>query len=267
MSDSNEDANLVSADIDLAIGKRRLQTRLSIPVVPTPSAALLPLVRGIADAAVVAACEDANALGTPVSCRAGCAFCCRHLVPVTAVEARRIRELIEEMPEPQRSAIRARFASARIRLEEEGLLADLHNPSAWNEATPPPRTDDYFHLGIPCPFLEDEACSIYPERPLVCREYMVVSPPERCTDPRSREVLVVKLPFDTWRALARTANPEPGRPVRWVPLILAPEWADAHPESPPTQTGTDLVRRLFAELTGKEIPAPPGQEPPCPSLG
>ena len=36
---------------------------------------------------------------------------------------------------------------------------------------------EYFQLGIPCPFLEEESCSIYHDRPITCREYLVTSPP------------------------------------------------------------------------------------------
>jgi Fe-S-cluster containining protein len=39
---------------------------------------------------------------------------------------------------------------------------------------------------MPCPFLEDESCSIHPDRPLVCREYLVTSPAELCAGPRRK---------------------------------------------------------------------------------
>jgi Fe-S-cluster containining protein len=259
-------SDTVTANIDLAIGSRRLQTRISIPVLPMPAAGLLPIARALTDAAVAAAGEDAAALGRPITCRAGCAACCRHLVPITEVEARRLRDVIEEMPEPRRSVIQARFAVARGRLREAGMLQELENPDSWDKDDPQPRGMDYFHLGIDCPFLEDESCTIYPERPLVCRDYVVISSPERCRDPRVGEVKVVKMPLETWRALARTANPEPGKSVSWIPLILAPAWADAHPEPPPTLPGPELVRRFFSELTGKEVPPTP-QEMTCPPVG
>ena len=39
--------------------------------------------------------------GVRVSCRAGCGACCRQLVPIAEAEARRIRDLVEAMPEPR----------------------------------------------------------------------------------------------------------------------------------------------------------------------
>jgi hypothetical protein len=61
-----------------------------------------------------------------------------------------------------------------------------------------------------------------------------------------------------WTALARFDKLPPGeRFIRWVPLILAPEWADAHPDQTPPRPGPELLKELFEHLTGKEVPAPP----------
>ena len=73
-----------------------------------------------------------------------------------------------------------------------------------------------------------------------------------------------QLSFDSWETLARTAGEGPEVLNLWVPLVLAPEWARSHPEPAPTFTGPELIQRLFAELTGEQIPSPPPQEPSCP---
>ena len=49
-------------------------------------------------------------------------------------------------------------------------------------------------MGVPCPFLEDESCSIHPERPLVCREYLVTSPAALCAGPTQEGVTPVAVP-------------------------------------------------------------------------
>ena len=259
-----KEPDTVTADIDLPIGKRRLQTRISIPVLPMSPSALLPIARALADATATAASEEVAEVGKPVTCRAGCGACCRQLVPVTRAEARRLREVIEELPEPRRGTVRQRFTDARERLQQVGMLGQLEHATTLGERETPNQLGiDYFHLGIPCPFLEDESCSIYHDRPLQCRQYLVVTPPELCVDPIANQVAVVKLAFDTFQAQTR-AEAEPTREVRWVPLILADEWAKANPEPAPSQPGTLLVRRLFAEVAGKDI-LPPQQEEPCPN--
>ncbi len=50
--------------------------------------------------------------------------------------------------------------------------------------TPSRSARRYFHLGIACPFLEDESCSIHADRPISCREYLVTSPAVNCADPK-----------------------------------------------------------------------------------
>ena len=168
------------------------------------------------------------------------------------------------MPEFKREEVHARFADARRRLDEAGVLEELSDPRGWDSGGVGSRSEEYFRLGIACPLLEGGACSIYAERPLVRRQYMVVTPPEWCSDPKGNKIQVPQLPFDSWETLARTAGEGPEVLNLWVPLVLAPKWPRSHPEPAPTFTGPELIQRLFAELTGKQIPSPPSQEPSCP---
>ena len=254
----------VTANVTLAVGSRRLQLQLSVPVGPTPTRFALPVMQQIVDAAVAAIGEDAATLKQPISCRVGCSACCHHLVPISPIEARNVLDVIDSMPAPRREEVHARFAHARRRLEEAGVLEDLANPRIWDGGGVGSRSEEYFHLGIACPLLEGGACSIYADRPLICRQYMVVTPAEWCSDPKANKIQVPQLPFDSWETLARTAGEGPEGRNPWIPLVLAPEWARANPEPAPIYTGPELIQRLFAELTGKQIPSPPSQEPSCP---
>ena len=111
--------------------------------------------------------------GASISCRAGCGACCRQVVPITETEARHVRDLVEAMPEPRRQQIRERFAAGRQRLEDAGLLETFQHPTEIPDRVAAGM--EYFRLGIACPFLEDESCSIHPDRPLSCREYLVAN--------------------------------------------------------------------------------------------
>jgi hypothetical protein len=53
----------------------------------------------------------------------------------------------------------------------------------------------YFEPAIACPFLEDESCSIHPDRPLACREYLVSSPASACAHPSPESIERVDLPL------------------------------------------------------------------------
>jgi Fe-S-cluster containining protein len=52
----------------------------------------------------------------------------------------------------------------------------------------------YFGLNLPCPFLQNQSCSIHPQRPLSCREFLVVSNPKYCSEPDPEVVETVVLP-------------------------------------------------------------------------
>lgn len=114
---------------------------------------------------------------------------------------------------------------------------------------------DYFALGVPCPFLEDESCSIHPERPLVCREYLVTSPAEHCARPTPGAVEGVDLPGSLWMAFARLCDPSPeAETIGWVPLVPASEGVASHREGPPLRPAPDVFRDLIDRFARQSSP-------------
>ncbi len=241
----------------LTIGDRKLSMKVSVPAGPTRLGELLPIVQRIADQIVDGAVEDTEAQGACVSCKMGCGACCRQLVPISEVEARSIRDVVERMPEPRRTQVRARFAETQGRLAEAGLLSKLLARDDWDENEFIEMGTRYFRQGIACPFLEDESCSIHADRPITCREYLVTSPADNCACPTKDNIQKVDLPVQIWTSLARfdMVNPD-AKYIRWVPLVLAPQWADANPEKPPSESGPELLRKFFEFLAKKKTPQP-----------
>jgi len=247
-------AELLNATAELTIAGQKVRLEMPVPAGPTRLAELLPLFRSMTDAFVAVSVENARTEGLAVSCRKGCGACCRQLVPIAEIEARRLREVVEAMPEPRRSTIRARFDAARQRLAQAGLLEKLREPRQFRDEDVIPFGMDYFQQGIACPFLEEESCSIYAERPLACREYLVVTPAAHCAAPTVESVSCVKLVLRTARTVRglNAEHSEYGAP--WVALILALEWADAHPDGSSPQPGPAWVREAFGRLTGHTVP-------------
>lgn len=244
----------LNATAELTIAGRKVRLEMPVPAGPTRLAALLPLFRYLTDSFVHLSVDHAQAEGLTVSCKKGCGACCRQLVPIAEIEARRLRDLVDEMPEPRKSTILARFENARQRLEESGLLKKLREPGQFQDEDVIPFGMDYFHQRIACPFLEKESCSIYAERPLACREYLVVTPAEHCAEPTVESVSCVKLALHTARTVRGLNADRSVHAAPWVPLILALEWADAHPDGSPPQAGAEWVREVFSRLTGRAIP-------------
>jgi Fe-S-cluster containining protein len=240
----------VTAQVSLSSPDWQMRVEVTVPTGPTRLRQMLPLVQSLADQVVACGEQGARDEGQRISCKAGCGACCRQLVPIAEVEARHVRDLIEAMPEPRRTTIRARFAEAYRRLQASGILEKLVQRESWEEGEGRTIGLEYFAQGIACPFLQDESCSIYADRPVSCREYLVTSPAENCRQPSAETVHMVRMPMKVWTALARFDAPPPGaRFLRWVPLILAPAWAESAPEEPAARPGPELLRQLFDLLT------------------
>jgi Fe-S-cluster containining protein len=218
-------ADKVKVEFELQLGQEGIRVALNVPAAPVPARQMLPLFQGLTHQVIDVAVAQAAGQGETVSCKAGCGACCRYLVPISTTEARQIRAVVDAMPEPRRSEVRARFADALSRLEEGGVLEDVRRFEALPEEQFLTLTSRYLALRIPCPFLEDESCSIHPQRPLICREYLVTSPPERCGDPWP-VVSRITLAVSVSQAVARLEGTDP-RDAR-LALVMALEWTDAH---------------------------------------
>ncbi|APW61892.1 YkgJ family cysteine cluster protein [Paludisphaera borealis] len=252
------DPRMATVDMTLDGEGWRFRARMTVPTGPSRPDDLLPLARALSDAMVGETVRAVERSGECISCKAGCGACCRQLVAISEVEARRIAGVVERLPEPRRSAIRARFAEARRRLDEAGLLHDLQDTETVTDAGYGALTTAYFAERIACPFLEEESCSIYEERPITCREYLVASPAENCSRPTPENIRRVKILMPVFNAVARWQVPPSEHFLeRWVPLILAPEWAEDHPDDAPPRPGLDLLRALLDNLAGSGDP--PGE--------
>jgi Fe-S-cluster containining protein len=210
--------------------------KVSMPVeVPSgfvPISSIVPVMRQVGEEAL--ALERARALeaGQSVSCRMGCAACCRPLVPVSPPEAFALQDTVRALPPPERQKIEAKFAAARARLEQAGLWSRLNDIAEADRQL----TDDdveqtnrsYYDLRMPCPFLENEVCSIYEGRPSACRELQVTSPAELCQDIVRNPVRPLPVPVRISTVLGMLWGELTGGPARLVPLPVALAWAERH---------------------------------------
>jgi hypothetical protein len=253
MADPTDKPESTTVGVELSSPDWKLKTTIAAPAGPTRLIQLLPLANALSDGVTRMAEQALEKQGEKVTCRKGCAACCRSMVPISQVEARRIGELVANLPEPRRGQVLARFAEVLRRLDETGLLQKLRSRDQWTDAENKEIQVEYFRQGIACPFLEDECCSVYRDRPASCREFLVTSPAEKCALPTNEEVRIVKLPFRVMSALARFDSAAPtGEHIRWVPLVLSLEWAVEHPDETEPRPGPELARQLFQHIADRE---------------
>jgi Fe-S-cluster containining protein len=251
---SEQSANI---HVEATIGSCELSLSCTVPAGPTRLDDMLPLLMAISDRVVGAAEEATERRGVPISCKKGCGACCRQLVPISPVEARHVARLVSDLPEPRQSAIRARFAAAKEQLTEAGLWQRLDDRQSWTETQVSDIGLAYFRERIACPFLEDESCSIHPERPLACREYLVTSPAENCANPTPQSVEWLPLAAKVWVSAARCEPAaENEKYLNWVPLIQSLDYAASLAEPAPTKTGPELVRQVLENLSVSTLAAP-----------
>src|SRR5262249_40786328 len=137
--------------VNFKIAGQSVQARITLPAGPVQTRQLLPVFQALTDLVVDVAEQAAAAKGEKVSCRKGCGACCRQVGPITEMEAYHLRALVNGLPEPRRTEVRARFAAARRRLEEAGLAGKLAAPGPLAREELQRLGLDYFSLRIACP--------------------------------------------------------------------------------------------------------------------
>jgi hypothetical protein len=98
---------------------------------------------------------------------------------------------------------------------------------------------------MPCPFLEEESCSIHPARPTACREYLVTSAASHCARPSAETVDVVALPAKVSRTVMQLDAAAAGAKAGWVALALALDPAEAHVAVAPCRPGRVWLEQFF----------------------
>jgi Fe-S-cluster containining protein len=246
----------LTANVGLKLAGERFELSVTVPTGPVPASSILPILHTLSGALEAQARANVERDGKRISCRQGCGACCRQVVPISEIEARRLAQLVDELPEPRRTVVRARFAAVVERLEQAGLLETLRHPEHLADSDRSALGLAYFRLGIPCPFLDSESCWIHPDRPLACREYLVTSPAGNCTKPSKENIERVELPMLLSTMLPKFDQPTALAKTPWVALVLALELAETQPDLSGRRPGPEWLTLLFEQLTGRPVPPP-----------
>lgn len=230
---------------------------LAVPRGEVTAPAVMPAVHQLSEHAIDEAVTALERGGKRISCREGCAACCRQAVPLADVEAWALSDLIEAMPEPRRVVIRARFAEAERKLDAAGIaMLDVHGRSSEDYRQ---FAKDYFDLRLDCPFLDNERCSIHAVRPLACREHIVSSLPQHCWTIDSGLVEGVRSAPLAGALLRMTSEDVPPRPrATLLPLLM--RWLALNPRPTAVKPAQEWIERLMAiqsALAKGEGGAPP----------
>lgn len=254
MSQPPED-QWVEGEIKFTLHGEPVEMKMTVPANPVKPTRMLPVFQQMTNSFVEMGEKAVEAEGKKISCQKGCGACCRQPVPLAEIEAYQIAELVENLPEPRKSEIKRRFAEGAKHFHDNQWFEKMER---YAELTMGERKEivmSYFHEQIPCPFLEDESCSIHPDRPTGCREYLVTSPAENCKAPTAETIRLIPIPLkpsETLRYVGHSVRMMKG--INFVPLMRALEWAEIYPENMPEKPGPEWMGDFFTLLTKKEIP-------------
>ena len=231
----------------------RLTTAIDVPTGFIPITAIVPVARRLGEEAAQLEIQHATEAGQAISCRIGCAACCRMLVPLSAPEAFALRDYVEQLPTDRRTLLLNRLGDTKDRIKRAGLWDQLNdaseasNPIADEELDPINRS--YYALRMPCPYLENELCSIYEARPAACRELLVTSPAELCQDLVQNPVTPLPVSMRMSSILGLAWGTLTDSPPRLIPLPMALEWAERHEaESRRTWPGSALLDQVLDHM-------------------
>lgn len=240
-------------EISLHTPSGEVTTAVGVPTSFVPITAILPLMRSLGEE--VQALEQRRLVeaGRTVSCQKGCAACCRMLVPISVPEAFALAQAIDRLEQSERSRRLAKLDLAQQQLARAGLLTKLsslaESPDPVNDEAVEPLNRAYYALRMPCPFLDDEVCSIYADRPAACRELAVTSPATECQDMTRHTVQPIPVAVRISTALSLLWADLTATTPRLIPLPLAVDWAKRH-QAEQTQrwAGTDLFEKALDKI-------------------
>lgn len=125
------------------------------------------------------------------SCTPGCSDCCYHPVVITRMEGLIIYTFVIEH---HLEHFFAKILNITRTIEEK--LPKL--PSLDNEKLVQEFRKKYFDLRIPCPFLFENKCVIYPVRPTNCVTYLFYGDPSTCKSDSSPALGVQFNAVEAW---------------------------------------------------------------------
>jgi Fe-S-cluster containining protein len=247
-------SNIIGLELD--IFGRRMDFRISA-VGNAGLADIVPAARIICDKITEITTEQIRIQGGNIPCHQKCPACCNYLVSLSVPEVACFGQEIfykgKYRPSP---TLRTYLHAARriIRHRPPNHLFESSSNSSNNLSEIKALADWYAGLNLTCPFLRNNQCSIYEQRPFVCREHFVTGSAEGCRR-NSGEAQVIEMPVQMGNALCRLTKElcDVGDAVM-MPLALA--WCDINKQLCERAWPAEMMTKLFVEIIKETVSAP-----------
>lgn len=246
VSDRN-DINIVELRID--VFGESLQAQIGVKDCQARLSEMVPMARSLSDRIVNAVEKQLSRNGKTISCRKGCFHCCYYIVPVVSAEAFLIRDEVMALSPAERKGILQNFLDAIERIhsakipaydvktaDDDPMKNCMENIVNW-----------YKELGMPCAFLIDNACSMYEQRPLICRECLTISEPSTCKNDSQIAPESVELPVSITKVFTSAADKLESATsgIALFPLLIP--WCESNPEKAEQAWPAKMMVEYFVE--------------------
>ena len=250
----DEDSEIIG--LELAISGRQLDFRIAAGG-NAKLADIVPAARVICGKITDILTEKMNHDGIYIPCHKGCYACCNYLVSLSAPEIFRFKqEIFPKSKYSPDTMLRTYLLSARqlIKHRPPEQLTNRLSPNASNALDDfNPLSRWYASLNLTCPFLYSRQCSIYHQRPLVCREHFVTGAAQGCRK-NSSKAQAVELPIRMGNILCRlTKELCDVDDTVMMPLALA--WYEENKQLDERTWPAEIIAKLFVEIIEETVPA------------
>lgn len=235
--------NILGKKVNFRIGVGRGRAKL---------ADIVPLARSLCLKITDVVLKRTRSDGQYIPCCKGCSACCsRCLVPLSVPEALWLNEEILTKPRRQRASIlQSCILGARLILSQKPPEPFT---SQMAEAGRPKQVDLnlvsnwYASLNLACPFLYNDMCTIYEQRPLACMEHFVKDYASMCMGGQGMPEML-EMPVQVPNALGQLASELEGTSVEAVILPLVLAWYEENSQRGEQTWPCSMMVERFVEI-------------------
>ncbi len=218
--------------LDLDIYGEPVQFRIGVEDTQARLADIVPMARSLSARIIQSVQTNLEGNGLAVPCDRGCVVCCHYLTLLSVPEAFRIMDEIIQMPQEQFNNIKQyclKIAEPyQKQLSKYRGFDKSFNANTISEQQLMEIAEWYFDKKLPCPFLKDELCTIYAQRPIVCREYLVAGSVLQCRAKDDDAARKVRVPVLIANALTFLANDLEHKGQERVAVPCLFDWHEAN---------------------------------------
>lgn len=246
-SSSLRNAELISFVLDIA-GKT-VDFRIYVTAEQATLADIVPLAREFSTKLTTLFLENLREDGETIPCRKGCSACCNYLVPLSVPEIFRLREELLAMPSDYSVRIlRSCLDTAGKILGEKPRGFYLKNSSKSSQPHMGVVSEWYGGLKLACPFLSEDVCILYEQRPLACREHIATGTNLFCQPDHKDESTVAPMPISVVEAVGCLTAELENLDIEAIMLPLAFAWAEDNLWRSKRSWPTETMVRRFVEI-------------------